>query len=132
MATKNNERDSFEVTITGGSRDFDVREKLKITDPSTAYKIDKCPDDMQIPVESYAFIHIHNPNADKDNDKDYDQICLLCDDGNCFVTGSESFISQFERIWKILTEADEKVIIRPVKIPSKKREGKYFIYCAGV
>ena len=128
MATKNNNNDVFSATIFESSREFSAREKLKITDTMTAIRLDTLDGKIQIPVESFAKIHVHNPFASEDTD--YDQFVILAETGDVFLTGSSSFISSFLRIYDALKGTDEKMIISVKKVPSKNRQGKYFLACA--
>lgn len=120
--------DIFTAEIFEGSRDFSPREKLKITDTMTAIRLDSIDSGVEIPVESYARIHVHNPFASED--VDYDQFVIIAEDGTVFLTGSDSFISSFMRIYDALKGSDEKMVIKVSKIPSKNRQGKYFLACA--
>ena len=121
--------ENFQVEIANESRTLTAREKVKLTDTRKATKIDDLTADGEyrfIP-DYFAILAIHNEQS---KDKDYTQICIITTDGVKLVTGSQSFITEFMRIYECMADETEPYEISVYRVPSKNYAGKSFITCS--
>ena len=123
----------YDIKIIESSRDFTAREKLLICHTETAKKIDEAikttEDSLIITPVDYALIEIHNDKFEEANKKDYEQIIIIDDNGERFVTGSMSFIENFMNIFFTMKDEDEKYQVKIYKRDSKNFKDKQFITC---
>ena len=73
----------------------------------------------------YAVLHVQNTES-KEN-PEYDKYVIFAEDGKMYATGSDPFFRQFLSIYEEM-EGDEYEI-EIVKVPSRTREGTYFLSC---
>ena len=124
---------SFEVKIIETSMELTHKEKVMLKDTSRAFKLDEVCDsgnEIQIKPVGYARLSVHNEKADK---PDYEQILVIDESGEKYITGSSSFCRSFSEIWdEMVNDADEKeewsLII--YKKDSKNYKGKQFLTCS--
>lgn len=124
---------SFEVKIIETSMELTHKEKVMLKDTSRAIKLDEVCDngnEIQIKPAGYAKLSVHNEKADN---PDYEQILVIDESGEKYITGSASFWRSFSEIWEEMEEdADEKedwsLII--YKKDSKNYKGKQFLTCS--
>lgn len=124
---------SFEVKIIETSMELTHKEKVMLKDTSRAIKLDEVCDngnEIQIKPAGYARLSVHNEKADN---PDYEQILVIDESGEKYITGSASFWRSFSEIWEEMEEdADEKedwfLII--YKKDSKNYKGKQFLTCS--
>lgn len=110
------------------------KEKIAFKDLSDAYSLDSIvteSDDKIITPVGYVIIDVHNEKSDN---KDYTKFVIIDDNGNKYVTGSESFFDSFIDIWCDMIGEDEKpeedFEIKIYKKPSKNFSGKSFLTCS--
>lgn len=118
----------YKATIIETSRDFTARERLFIKDTSTAFKLDSLEADQELsfrPVD-YAILNVESPKAEKP----YNTYVVVDEDGNKYVTGSESFWKAFDEIWEEMYDETEEYKIKVYKKESKNYQGKMFITCS--
>lgn len=118
----------YKATIIETSRDLTARERLFIKDTSTAFKLDSLEADQELsfrPVD-YAILNVESPKAEKP----YNTYVVVDEDGNKYVTGSESFWKAFEEIWEEMYDEAEEYKIKVYKKESKNYQGKMFITCS--
>lgn len=123
---------SFEVKIIETSMELTHKEKVMLKDISRAIKLDEVCDngnEIQIKPAGYARLSVHNEKADN---SDYEQILVIDESGEKYITGSSSFWHSFSEIWdEMVNDADEKeewfLII--YKKDSKNYKGKQFLTC---
>ena len=118
----------YKATIIGISRDFTARERLFIKDTSTAFKLDSLEADQELsfrPVD-YAILNVESPKAEKP----YNTYVVVDEDGNKYVTGSESFWKAFYEIWEEMYDEAEEYKVKVYKKESKNYQGKMFITCS--
>lgn len=127
----------YKSEITYTSKELTKREKVMLSDVSSATKLDEIvkgvEDTHDITPVAYAVVSIDNDKAK--GEKHYEVIVILDDAGNKFVTGSQSFREAFTTIWDQMTDNGEiaegdEFSIRVYKRPSKNYSGKAFISCA--
>lgn len=119
----------YKVEVVSCSKELTVREKIQLKDTTTANKIDNLTQggDIVIPVAYHAELHITNPNSEN---KEYNVYVFVDNEGNKFVTGSDSLWSAYIGIYEEMAEAGEtEFAISVTRRPSKKREGKDFLTC---
>lgn len=127
----------YKSEITFASKELTKREKVMLSDVSSATKFDEVvkgvDDTFDIEPVAYAVVSIENDKAK--GEKQYEVIVILDAAGNKFVTGSQSFREAFIGIWDQMTDngviaEGEEFSIRVYKRPSKNYSGKAFISCA--
>ena len=117
----------YKATIIETSREFTARERLFIKDTSTAFKLDSLEADQELsfrPVD-YAILNVVSPKAEKP----YETYVVVDEDGNKYVTGSESFWKSFKEIWDEMYDEAEEYKVKVYKKESKNYQGKMFITC---
>ena len=83
-------------------------------------------------VKGFVTIDVHNEKSDN---KDYTKMVLVAEDGTLYVTGSDSFMREFENIVDVLHDdfieagTDPIYEINIFKRPSKNFNGKKFLTC---
>lgn len=119
----------YSVDIKETSKELTAKEKVQLKDTTDCIKIDSATEsgDVIIKVAGYAVLDIHNDNSE---DKQYSNYVIMTDTGERYVTGSESFWSSFMDIYRDMSESGEDWSLKIYRVPSKKREGKYFITCS--
>ena len=127
----------YKSEITFASKELTKREKVMLSDVSSATKFDEVvkgvDETFDIEPVAYAVVSIENDKAK--GEKQYEVIVILDAAGNKFVTGSQSFREAFIGIWEQMTDngviaEGEEFSIRVYKRPSKNYSGKAFISCA--
>ena len=127
----------YKSEITFASKELTKREKVMLSDVSSATKFDEVvkgvDETFDIEPVAYAVVSIENDKAK--GEKQYEVIVILDAAGNKFVTGSQSFREAFIGIWDQMTDngviaEGEEFSIRVYKRPSKNYSGKAFISCA--
>lgn len=124
---------SFEVKIIETSMELTHKEKVMLKDTSRAVKLDELcvsGNEIQIKPVGYARLSVHNEKADN---PDYEQILVIDESGEKYITGSSSFCRSFSEIWdEMVNDGDEKeewsLII--YKKDSKNYKGKQFLTCS--
>ena len=105
----------------------------KDIDTADAYKIDTAIGDSEalvINVAYYGVLDIHNERAD--SNPDYKNYVFVTDNGEKYVTGSESLWTSFVDIVEELSYDDIEIIppINFFKKESNNYKGKYFLTCS--
>lgn len=119
----------YEVKIVETSKELSAKERIQLKDTTDAVKLDKATqvEDVEIDVDYYAELSIHN---EKSEDKDYANYVIVDKSGERYVTGSPSFWSSFMNIFNEMANETEPWTLKVYRMPSKNREGKYFITCS--
>lgn len=127
-------KESYNVKIVGGSREFTARERLKLKDTGACIALDAATQEGELIIApaGWAELLIHN---DKSEDKDYSNYVVIDTAGNMYVTGSNSFFEAFKDIWdemvaEAVDGATDPYEIRVYRIESKNYKGKSFITCS--
>jgi hypothetical protein len=122
--------DGYSVEIKDCSKELTAREKIAIKDTSDATKLDDAVTEtapIVITPVAFAVLAVHNEKSDN---KDYEDYIIIDKDGTRYRTGSESFWTTFRDIWYDMSGEDEEYSIKAYKLPSKNRQGKYFLTCS--
>lgn len=119
----------FTVTIKESSKQLTAKERVQIKATNGATRIDKATEEghVYIDVDYYAILNVHNENSDNE---DYDQLLIVAKDGERYVTGSESFTDAFLDIMGDMADEAEAWELDVFRMPSSKRDGKYFLTCS--
>lgn len=127
-------REEYNATIAESSIQLTKKEEIAFKDISDAYGLDSIiteSDDKVITPVGYVVIDVHNEKSDN---KDYTKYVIIDDNGNKYVTGSESFFDSFMDIWEGMLGEDgkpeEDFEIKIYKKPSKNFSGKSFLTCS--
>lgn len=124
---------SFEVKIIETSMELTHKDKVMLKDTSRAIKLDEVCDngnEIQLKPVGYARLSVHNEKADN---PDYEQILVIDESGEKYITGSSSFLRSFSDIWdEMVNDADEEEEWALViyKKDSKNYKGKQFLTCS--
>ena len=120
----------FKATVKYASRELSGKEKVMLKDTTRCTKLDEATGagDLVLAPSMYAVLSIHN---DKATPTDYENI-IICDEetGDRYITGSPSFMRQFESIWEDMKDETEPWNIVVYRKESKNYNGKYFITCS--
>jgi hypothetical protein len=122
---------NYKATINEGSKEFTIREKIKLKDLTTAIAIDKVVEPekpLVIAPDYYAFVDIHNEKL-PESEQNYQTMVIADNGGNKYYTGSKSAISSFLDIFNEMKETDEPFEIEFYKRESKNYSGMCFITC---
>ena len=123
---------NYKATINEGSKEFTVRDKIKLKDLTSAIPIDTVVEPekpLVIAPDYYAFVDIHNEKL-PESEQDYRTMVIVEKGGNKYYTGSTSAISSFVDIFADMNEIGEPFEIEFYKKESKNYSGKYFITCS--
>ena len=128
-------RENYNATIVESSFEMSRKEAIAFKDVSDAYSLDSIVTDDEpkiIAPRGYVIIDVHNEKSDN---KDYTKYVIVDQDGNRYVTGSESFYDSFSDIWADMVdgatgEPVEDFEIKIYKKPSKNYNGKAFLTCS--
>lgn len=106
------------------------KDKIKFKDTTDAIKLD----DMVTPNEpivikpvGYVVLDIHNEKSDN---VDYKNYMIIDENGNKYVTGSESLWTTFIDMFSDMVGEEEEWELKIYKVESKNYKGKYFLTCA--
>lgn len=125
----------YNVEIVESSRqNMTARERLMLKDTSGAKSLnDLVKDDEGLVITpiDYAVLNIHNDNAKDGQNKDFTNYLILDNNGERYITGSESFWESFKDIWDEMMAdgTGEAFDIKVYTLPSKNYNGS-FITCS--
>ena len=122
--------EGFSVSIRECSTELTARERIKLKDTTNAIKLDEAASGetpLVIRPAAYAVLDIHNEKSDN---KDYPNYIVMDDEGNKYVTGSESFWTSFKEIFDEMQNENEAYEIEVYKVDSKNYKGKQFLTCS--
>lgn len=123
---------NYKATINEGSKEFTVREKIKLKDLTTASAIDKVVEpekSLVIEPDFYAWVDIHNEKL-PEHEQDYKTLVIVDKGGAKYFTGSSSAITSFTDIFDEMEDTDEPFEVEFIKKESKNYNGKFFITCS--
>ena len=120
---------TYSAKIVDSSHELTPKEKLRCKDTAAAIRIDAATEkgDLIIAPTGYAIIEIHNEKS-KDH-KDYYNYLIFGNDGNTYVTGSDSFWRSFKDIYDEMQDSDEPWEVVCTRRMSKNYAGKFFLTC---
>ena len=122
--------EGYKVTIRETSKELSARERIMMKDTTNATKLDEIVEEdkpLVIKPVAYAVLDVHNEKSDN---KDYPNFIIMDEEGNKYVTGSESFWSTFKEIWDEMLNEEESFEIEIYKQESKNYKGKFFLTCS--
>lgn len=122
---------NYTSAVNEGSKEFTVREKIKLKDLTSAIAIDKVVEPekpLVIAPDFYAYLSIHNEKL-PEKEQDYETMVIVDKSGTKYYTGSDSAISSFVDIFGDMSETGEPFEIEFYKRESKNYSGKHFITC---
>lgn len=119
----------YSVTIRECSRELTAKERIKLKDTSDAIKLDNATqvESVTINPDMFAILDIHNERSEN---KDYTVYIIVDENGQKYITGSESFWNSFSNIYDDMRGETEDWAIKAYRKPSRNREGKDFITCS--
>lgn len=119
----------YSVSIAYASRELTAKERIQLKDTTDARKLDEVTQTEAIILVPtlYAELDIHNEMSDN---KDYKNYVVVGEDGQKYVTGSDSFWTSFMDIAREMENETEPWGIKVYRMPSKNYKGKEFITCS--
>lgn len=120
----------FNATINFVSKELTAKQRIQFKDTQDAIKIDKYLEsnpELILDVDYYGTLQVQN---DRSESGSYEQYIIVTKDGEKYTTGSDAFLSAFEAIVSEMKDSDEEYAIRVYRMPSKNREGKYYLTCS--
>lgn len=120
----------FNATINFVSKELTAKQRIQFKDTQDAVKIDKYLEsnpELILDVDHYGTLQVQN---DRSESGSYEQYIIVTKDGGKYTTGSDAFLSAFEAIVSEMKDSDEEYAIRVYRMPSKNREGKYYLTCS--
>lgn len=120
----------YSVKIAESSRELTAKEKIKLKDTGDAIKLDEATVEGALIIKptGYVVLDVHNEKSDN---VDYKNYIIEADNGNKYVTGSESFWSSFKDIFDEMEDAGETDYeIKCYRLESKNYKGKFFLTCS--
>lgn len=127
--------DGYKVIVKEVSKEISTKEKIKLKDTSNAIGLDMLTQEASfnnekviIDVDYFAVLDIHNEKSDN---KDYQNVVIIADDGQKYITGSQAFMASFFDIVEEMIEAgEEDITIEVYRKESKNYKGKDFLTCS--
>lgn len=119
----------YKATVNESSWEMTAREKLRYTDFTDVVQIDEATQagDIIIDVDKWLVVQVHNEKSDT---IDYKKYVIIDQEGQAYVTGSESFWRSFIEIYEVMSEEEETVYsIKVYRRESKNYKGKDFLTC---
>lgn len=125
-------KSGFSVRVSESSKTLTAREKLMFSDTTNATKLDEIvTTDSPVVIRpvDYVILSVHN---EKSENVEYDVYVLVDDNGNKYITGSQSFWNSFADIWETMKDSgeNEPFEIEVYKKESKNYKGKFFLTCS--
>lgn len=119
----------YKAMVESASWEMTAREKLRYTDFTDVIQIDEATQagDIIIDVDKWLVVQVHNEKSDT---IDYKKYVIIDQEGQAYVTGSESFWRSFIEIYEVMSEEEETVYsIKAYRRESKTYKGKDFLTC---
>ena len=132
---KENAGANYSATIAETSMELNAREKVMFKDTQNAVSLldlakEAKANDAKAIIENikgYVVLDIHNEKSD---DVDYKQYLIVDNDGEKYVTGSQSFMNSFMDIYNEMKNEAEPWGIQLNLLPSKNYKDKEILTCS--
>lgn len=118
----------FKTTLLSSTRALTKKEEIMVKDLADSKSLDEVitTDNPSITIKPVAY---HTLEIDT-GDKTYKKYVIECEDGNRYVTGSETFMNSFTNIFADMCGYNEEEWgIKCFKQDSKNYKGKQFLTC---
>lgn len=121
--------EGYSTRIIEASKELSKKETVMLKDTSDCIKLDDALKDGAITFKPsyYAVVEVHNEKSDN---KDYRVYVVADEEGNKYVTSSDSFFESFKDIYSVMHESDEDWLLKVYKLDSKNYTGRQFITCS--
>jgi hypothetical protein len=121
--------EGYSTRIIEASKELSKKETVMLKDTSDCIKLDDALKDGAITFKPsyYAVVEVHNEKSDN---KDYRVYVVADEEGNKYVTSSDSFFESFKDIYSYMHESDEDWLLKVYKLDSKNYTGRQFITCS--
>lgn len=121
--------EGYSTRIIEASKELSKKETVMLKDTSDCIKLDEALKDGAITFKPsyYAVVEVHNEKSDN---KDYRVYVVADEEGNKYVTSSDSFFESFKDIYSVMHESDEDWLLKVYKLDSKNYTGRQFITCS--
>jgi len=129
---KTGRSEMYNATILATNLTLSARDRLRYKETANHIKINDViteSSSLVIAPKGYVVLGVHNEKAQ--DDKDYRQYIIVAEDGNSYITGSETL---FEDLTDIMYEMESEAQDEPYEVeikamPSKNYKGKTFFKC---
>ena len=128
--------DGYSVNIREASKELTRKQAVMVKDVSDAIRLDEATQVEPVIIDFllYVVLDIHNEKSDS---KDYSVYVVVDQEGQKYVTGSNSFFSALTAIVEEMQDyqaenEDDDWRLKIYRKPSKNRQGKEFITCSVV
>lgn len=125
--------DGYKAVVAASWKPLSVKEKIMYKETDGMNKLDEVivPDgSLVLSLANYITISVDNPKAE--NNK-YNQYVVVSEDGEAFVTSSDTFDEAINSVLDEITDLDANEIgewqLKIYKRESKNYKGKYFLTC---
>lgn len=121
--------EGYSTRIIEASKELSKKETVMLKDTSDCIKLDEALKDGAITFKPsyYAVVEVHNEKSDN---KDYRVYVVADEEGNKYVTSSDSFFESFKDIYSYMHESNEDWLLKVYKLDSKNYTGRQFITCS--
>lgn len=122
--------EGYSVAIESVSKELSAKERIQFKDTTSALKLDEVTQQGAIIITPsiYGVLNVHNEKSDNVEYKNY--IIIDEENGEKYVTGSNSFWTSFMDIANEMKDETEPWSIKAYRVPSKNYKGKDFITCS--
>lgn len=122
-------RTDYSVTVKYTSKELTHKERVQLQDTTDCIRLDTATQSGNVIIhpDFYAELAIHN---EKGEDKDYINYVVVDENGDRYLTGSNSFYNSFVDIMEEMEDSNEEYAVKCYRVPSKNRQGKDFITCS--
>ena len=122
--------EGYSVAIESVSKELSAKERIQFKDTTSALKLDEVTQQGAIIITPsiYGVLNVHNEKSDNVEYKNY--IIIDEENGEKYVTGSNSFWTSFMDISNEMKDETEPWSIKAYRVPSKNYKGKDFITCS--
>lgn len=128
--------EGYSVNIRETSKELTRKQTVMVKDVSDAIRLDEATQVEPVIIDFllYVVLDIHNEKSDS---KDYSVYVVVDQEGQKYVTGSNSFFSALTAIVEDMEDyqaenEDDDWRLKIYRKPSKNRQGKEFITCSVV
>lgn len=121
---------TYTTKIIESSDELTARERILMKDTSNAIALDEATADSPLVIEpiKYAIVQTICEGEKPEDYKEYNKYIIIDSSGNKYITGSETFFTNY---LDILHEMNgEKFSIEIYQKESKNYKGKHFITCS--
>ena len=125
--------EGYKAKVVGSWKELSVKEKIAFKETDAFMKLDEVvtPDEpLVINLVNYVTVNVENPKSENPT---YNQYIVVAEDGEIYVTSSDTFDSSMTDNLDEVDAAGEEIgdwLLKIYKRESKNFKGKYFLTCS--